>query len=104
MSSRNLSPGPLPPGKQCTVFTGVLTDTTDRAAFNIDSDSIQASLFVKDVTGSVNVRIYTITQAGELEIIAFPEITSDLAEIPLQKAATSMQRIRTEIEVTGTAR
>lgn len=95
--------GPLPPGKQCTLVDGTCEDETIVKEFTIDSDSVQAALYVGAITGSVDVKFYTVTNDGELEIIEFPTITAPLGEILLRKAAASMSRVKAVVTCTGSA-
>lgn len=95
--------GPLPPGKQCTLIDGTCEDEVIVKEFSIDSDSVQAALYVGAITGSVDVKFYTVTNDGELEIIEFPTITAPLGEILLRKAAASMSKVKALITCTGSA-
>jgi hypothetical protein len=96
-------PGALGDGKEIQILD--LSESgagTSVIQFSIDAESVLLSLFVASVTGSVTVTATTVGAEGqEIEIIAFPAITSATSDILLRKAASTLQRIRVTAIYTG---
>lgn len=103
-SSERVYTGPLPQGKQATIFSR--TETVAGSAsceLTLDADTLLASLYVTSITaGSLSVVVETLTDNDKaLVIIEFPTLTAPTTELVLQKAAAAMARVRFTATWTG---
>jgi len=77
---------------------------TESRLMNIDADSIQASLWVGSLSGTLDVTIYTLTEDGkETSVISFPQVTAASGSLQIRKAAAIMSRIRVEVVASDAA-
>lgn len=96
--------GPLPQGKQATIFSKATTAAgTDTVDLTLDADTLLASLYVTSISsGSLDIVVQTLTDDDKtLDIITFPTLTAPTSELVIQKAAASMARVRFKATWTG---
>lgn len=74
------------------VGSGVVSVTTISQA-----TTVVASLFVRSVSGTVKVEVFTYTAEGEVKIIDFPLINAPTTQLLLKQAAATMSNIRVVI-------
>jgi hypothetical protein len=101
--------GMLHPGNEKLILDATYGSATDYAVdFDIQSDTVLLSLYVPEVTDTVQVTAYTVGDGQDpvqlLEIIKFPEITAPLSGLLLRKAALALDTIRVRVVTTGAAK
>lgn len=95
--------GSLPRGKEFRLINETTTGAGSTAeSIGIDSDSVLVSLFVEDISGTLDVVVYTDADDGQsLPIITFPVLTAATSNLLIRKAAVSMDRIRVVATYSG---
>jgi len=92
-------------GVTCTLASGTCQpgDVVSKTVMlNRGTESVLLSLFAEDVQGTLNVKLYTLTETDqEVEVIAFPELTAPTVDLLLRRAAAVMQRVRIEVTCSG---
>ena len=100
MSSVIVRPGkPLTLGKEDNIIDESFSAAgTKKVMFSVDSESVSLSLYVRSVSGTLDVRAYTEGQDGHLseDIITFPTISAPTTNLILRKAALTLQRVVVE--------
>jgi hypothetical protein len=82
----------------------VTSASTKDKCITIQSDGALLSLFVQELTGTLDVNVYTQTRAGEEKLIdSFPQISSPTAELLLRKQVEVHQQLRVEVITSGPA-
>jgi hypothetical protein len=86
-------------GQTISVHDGPLTGsgTVEHTAV-AQSDTVLASIFVRALTGTVKVDLYTFAQEGDVKIIDFPLITSPTANLVMKQAAGTLSNVRVVIQ------
>lgn len=71
----------------------------------VQSDGVLLSLFVQELTGTLDVNVYTLTKAGEEKLIdTFPQISSPTAELIIRKQIEVHDQMRVEVITSGAAK
>lgn len=71
----------------------------------VQSDGVLLSLFVQELTGTLDVNVYTLTKAGEEKLIdTFPQISSPTAELITRKQIEVHDQMRVEVITSGAAK
>jgi hypothetical protein len=98
-----VSSAALQSGKTLLVFSeSVPSAGSQTRVFTLDSDTFQTSLFVSSISGSLTIKVYTLTQEGrEKEVITYSNITAPSTELSLKKAATAMGVVKVVAVYTG---
>lgn len=96
MSTTTRKSGPLPLGKSATIMNEQPTTAGQKeVVFPIDAESILLSLYVRSISGTLDVTVFTQTDDGqELEVISFPQVSAPTPNIELRKAASVMGNIK----------
>lgn len=91
---------------QCVVLTECPTSaSTIDKSLAVESSGVLLSLFVQELTGTLDVNVYTFTRAGEEKLIdTFPQITAPTTELLLRKQVEVHDHIRVEVITTGPAK
>lgn len=94
---------PIPVGKTFPVLSDApIASGSASRMFGVDADGILVSVFVPNVTGSVDVIVDTLGEDGsERNVITFPSITSPTAELVFRTAVNILSRIRVTVNYTG---
>jgi hypothetical protein len=100
--------GPLTRGKTITVLSESPTAAGAEARqFSLDADNILVSLFATAVTGTLDVKVETLTTDDPtdkaIEVITFPSVTAATSNLLIKKTAAVMSRIRITATYTGSA-
>ena len=75
---------------------------TEVRSFSVECDTVQTSLFVSSITGTLSVVISTITENGQAkEVIEYNDITAVSTSLLIKKAATTMGAIRAVATFSG---
>lgn len=91
---------------QCVVLTECPTgaSTIDKS-LAVESSGVLLSLFVQELTGTLDVNVYTFTKSGEEKLIdTFPQITAPTTELLLRKQVEVHDHLRVEVITTGPAK
>jgi hypothetical protein len=86
-------------GQTISVHDGPLTGsgTVEHTAV-AQSDTVLASIFVRSLSGTVKVDVYTFAQEGDVKIIDFPLINAPTANLVMKQAAGTLSNIRVIIQ------
>lgn len=91
-------------------------DTTEAGSADVDfivqSDSVLTTLFAEVLTGTLDVSVYAITVGGpadptpahEVLLYSFPQISAPSADLLIQTAAATTERVRVKAVWTGEAK
>jgi hypothetical protein len=87
-------------GVTCSLIDGTCAagETINKEfILNEGTESVLMSLFAEEVNDTLDVTVYTLTEAGkEVEVISFPQLVAPTTDLLLRRAATGMQRFRVE--------
>lgn len=62
------------------------------------SDTVLVSVFVRSLSGTVKVDVYTFAQEGDVKIIDFPLINAPTANLIMKQAAGTLSNVRVVIQ------
>ena len=93
-------------GEVCPVLNECPTEASSISkCITVQSDGVLLSLFVQELTGTLDVNIYTLTRAGEEKLIdSFPQITAPTTELLLRKQIEVHDQIRVEVITSDAAK
>lgn len=88
--------GSLPRGKEFKLIDQTATQAGSvTESIGIDSDSVLVSLFVEQISGDLDVIVYTeVDTDQEVELFRFPTISAVTGSLLIRKAALSMDRVK----------
>jgi hypothetical protein len=65
------------------------------------ADTILVSVYVRSITTSVKIDVYTVSQDGSKKIINFPLLTAPTSELVIEQAAATLSNLRLDIDHVG---
>lgn len=78
--------------------------TKDRCV-SVKSSGVLLSLFVQEISGTLDVNVYTLTTSGEEKLIdTFPQISAPTSELLLRKQIEVHDQIRVEVITSDSAK
>lgn len=90
------------PGESRAIHHGPLLGTGVKQYSAItQADTILVSVFIRSITTSVKVDVYTVSQDGSKKIINFPLLTAPTAELVIEQAAATLSNLRLDIDYVG---
>lgn len=90
------------PGESRAIHHGPLTGSGNRQYSAItQADTILVSVYVRSLTTSVKVEVYTVSQDGTKKIISFPTLTAPTTELLIEQAAATLSNLRLDIDYVG---
>lgn len=90
------------PGESRAVHHGQLTGSgTKQYSAITQADTILVSIYVRSITTSIKVDVYTVSQDGSKKIINFPLLTSPTSELVIEQAAATLSNLRLDIDYVG---
>jgi len=79
--------------------------STIEKCFTVQSSGALLSLYVQELTGTLDVNVYTLTRSGAEKLIdTFPQISSPTTELILRKQVEVHDQLRVEVITTGAAK
>lgn len=79
--------------------------STIEECFIVKASGVLLSLYVQELTGTLDVNVYTLTRAGEEKLIdTFPQISSPTTELVLRKQIEVHDQLRVEVITSGAAK
>lgn len=99
----DLSINVLEQGRSMTVISETVYGTgTTKKTISTISDGALISLFVSEIVGNLNIKVFTQTSDGKsYELFAFPTITAPSTALTLKTAAPTMGSITVEATYNG---
>lgn len=93
-------------GDMCIVLNECPTAaSTKDKTLTVQSSGVLLSLFVQELTGTLDVNVYTVTNKGEEKLIdTFPQISAPTTELLLRKQVEVHNQIRVEVKTSGPAK
>lgn len=91
---------------QCLVLMECPTGaSTKEKTLAVESSGVLLSLYVEDVTGTLDVNVYTLTKSGHEKLIdTFPQISAPTTELILRKQVEVHDHLRVEVITSDAAK
>lgn len=93
-------------GDVCIVLLEDLAaGATKEKCFTVQASGALLSLYVQELTGTLDVNVYTLTRTGEEKLIdTFPQISAPTTELVLRKQVEVHDQLRVEVITSGAAK